>query len=77
MKGTQNNVDDDFCSYHPKDEKLTSETFFYKRGANQQFIQTDHVFDPVSYSDDDLFFNIDKDVIPVAIQCLALEGPDG
>lgn len=62
--------------YHPKDEKLTSEIYYYKRGTNQQFVQTEHVFDPVPYSDDDLFFNIDKDVIPVAIQCIALEGPD-
>lgn len=41
------------------------------------FVQTEHVFDPSSYSDDELYFNLEKDIIPVAIQCVALEGADG
>lgn len=41
------------------------------------FVQTEHVFDPSSYSDEELFYNIEKDIIPVAIQCVALEGVDG
>ncbi|XP_065201848.1 E3 ubiquitin ligase RNF157 [Planococcus citri] len=60
--------------YVCKDEKLTSDVYYYKRGANQQFSQSGHCFDPSSHSDQDLFYNCDKDVIPVAIHCIALEG---
>lgn len=63
--------------YHSKDDKLTSDTYSYKRGSNQMFVQTDHVFDPSSYSDEELYYTIEKDIIPVAIQCVALEGVDG
>lgn len=63
--------------YMCKDEKLTSDVYYYKRGANQQFSQNGHSFDPSCYSDEDLFYNSDKDVIPVAIHCVALEGLDG
>lgn len=41
------------------------------------FVQNEHVFDPSLYSDDELLYNIEKDTIPVAIQCIALEGLEG
>ncbi|XKL65847.1 hypothetical protein PGB90_009267 [Kerria lacca] len=63
-------------TYYSKDEKLTSDLYYYKRGCNQQFVQSDHIFDPSLYSDEDLFYNIEKDTIPVAIQCIALEGSE-
>lgn len=64
-------------SYVPRDPTLISETFHYKRGANQQFCQMTHVFDPSHYSEDELLYDIDKEVIPVAIHCVAEEGPEG
>lgn len=63
--------------YHSKVEKLTSEVFFYKRGANQQFIQPEHIFNPSTIPQEDLSYSVEKDVIPIVIQCVALEGPDG
>lgn len=64
-------------SYIPKDSNLTSETFHYKRGANQQFCQMTHVFDPSKFSEDDLLYDVDKEIIPIAIHCVADEGPEG
>ena len=48
---------------------MNSETFHYKRGANQTFSQTTHVIDPSNFADDEWQFNAEKDVIPVVIQC--------
>lgn len=36
---------------------MSSETYHYKRGCNQLFQQTSHVFDPSQYSDAELAFN--------------------
>ncbi|KAF5307905.1 hypothetical protein FQR65_LT06472 [Abscondita terminalis] len=63
-------------TYIPKDPTLNSETFRYKRGANQQFCQIGHVFEPSRYSEDELLYDIDREVIPVAIHCVAEEGPE-
>ena len=54
-----------------------SETYYYKRGANQQFNQPSHVIQPGSFKDTDLAFHENEDnvtVVPVAIQCVALDG---
>lgn len=56
---------------------MTSETFRYKRGANQPFCQMTHIFDPSRYSEDELLYDIDREVIPIAIHCVAEEGPEG
>lgn len=62
--------------YIPKDASLNSETFRYKRGANQQFCQIGHVFEPSRFSEDELLYDIDREMIPVAIHCVAEEGPE-
>lgn len=56
---------------------MTSETYHYKRGANQQFCQMNHVFDPSKYSEDELLYDLDREIIPIAIHCVAEEGPEG
>lgn len=56
---------------------MTSETFHFKRGANQQFCQMTHVFDPSRYSEDELLYDMDREIIPIAIHCVAEEGPEG
>lgn len=66
-----------FCRYVPRDPSISSETFHYKRGANQQFCQMNHVFDPSRYSEDELLYDIDRELIPIAIHCVAEEGPEG
>ncbi|KAK0160884.1 hypothetical protein PV328_008246 [Microctonus aethiopoides] len=63
-------------SYNPRDSSMTSEVYHYKRGANQQFSQTSHVFDPTQYNEEDLLYNTDREIIPIAIHCVAEEGTD-
>ncbi|XP_034252044.1 probable E3 ubiquitin-protein ligase MGRN1 [Thrips palmi] len=60
--------------YTPKDLSMNSETYHYKRGANQQFSQVSHVFDPSRYNDDELVYNLEKETIPIAIHCVVEEG---
>lgn len=56
---------------------MNSETYHYKRGANQQFSQVSHVFDPSIFNEEDLTYNTEKEVIPIAIHCVAEEGIEG
>jgi hypothetical protein len=42
---------------------MYSETYHYKKGANQLFSQTSHIFDPTLYNEDDLTYNADKEVL--------------
>ncbi|KAF7279952.1 hypothetical protein GWI33_006578 [Rhynchophorus ferrugineus] len=63
-------------TYAPLIPSLSSETFHYKRGANQQFCQPTHVFDPSAYSEEELLYDVDRDVIPIVIHCVAEEGPE-
>lgn len=51
-----------FSSYVPKDPLITSETYYYKKGANQLFSQSSHVFDPTPYSDEELSYNTEREV---------------
>ncbi|XP_067670967.1 E3 ubiquitin-protein ligase MGRN1-like [Haliotis asinina] len=60
-------------SYHPKDPALSSQTYHYKKGAGQIFSQADHIIDPSKFSDEEWVFGVDKDAIPVVIQCTAEE----
>ena len=63
-----------FHSYTPKDATMNSETYYYKRGVNQQFSQVCHVFEPAKYNEDDLNYSFDKEVMPIVIHCVAQEG---
>ncbi|XP_049858014.1 probable E3 ubiquitin-protein ligase MGRN1 isoform X1 [Schistocerca gregaria] len=62
--------------FHPRNPGMNSETFHYKRGSNQLFSQATHVFDPSCYSDEELTYNTDKEIIPIAIHCVAEDGSD-
>lgn len=55
----------------------TSETFYYQKGANQTFSQPSHIFNPSIYADDDMQYNAEKDVYPIAIHCIIDEGGEG
>ncbi|KAK9298012.1 hypothetical protein QLX08_008528 [Tetragonisca angustula] len=63
-------------TYIPRDPSMNSETYYYKKGANQLFSQTSHTFDPTAYSKEDLLYNADREIIPIAIHCVAEEGSD-
>lgn len=41
---------------------MNSETYYYKKGANQLFSQSTHIFDPTLYNEDDLMYNTDREV---------------
>lgn len=56
---------------------MTSQTYHYKKGANQQFCQISHVFDPTKYPEEDLTYSADREIIPIAIYCVVDEGQDG
>lgn len=64
-------------SYYPRDPSMTSQTYHYKKGANQQFCQISHVFDPSKHPEEDLLYNPDREIIPIAIYCVVDEGQDG
>ncbi|XP_064634105.1 probable E3 ubiquitin-protein ligase MGRN1 isoform X2 [Lineus longissimus] len=59
--------------YHPRDATMNSETFHYKRGANQTFSQTTHIIDPSKFPDEEWLFSPEKDTVPVVIQCCVEE----
>nr|CAH7767734.1 unnamed protein product [Callosobruchus chinensis] len=63
-------------TYIPRDASLISETFHYPKGSNQQFCQPTHVFNPAKFSEDDLLYDVDREIIPIAIHCVADEGPE-
>ena len=43
-----------FGRYHPRDSQMNSETFHYKRGANQVFSQSLHVIEPTKFPEEDV-----------------------
>lgn len=59
--------------YHPRDPEMNSDTFHYKRGANQTFSQPTHLLDPNQFSEDEWKYSPETDVIPVVIQCVVEE----
>ncbi|KAJ2952503.1 hypothetical protein O0L34_g6822 [Tuta absoluta] len=62
--------------YYPRDASMTSQTYHYKKGANQQFCQISHVFDPSKHPEEDLTYNADREIIPIAIYCVVDEGQE-
>lgn len=63
--------------YYPRDPAMSSQTYHYKKGANQQFCQISHVFDPSKHPEEDLVYNADREIIPIAIYCVVDEGQEG
>ncbi|KAJ1530539.1 hypothetical protein ONE63_005428 [Megalurothrips usitatus] len=60
--------------YTPRDPLMNSETYHYKRGANQQFCQLSHIFDPTRFNEDELTYHTEREIIPIAIHCVVEEG---
>ncbi|KAL1451382.1 hypothetical protein WDU94_005765 [Cyamophila willieti] len=58
-------------SYIPKNTSpcLLPKTFHYKKGASQLFSQPSLMFTPSHYEDEELVYNMEKEVIPIAIHC--------
>lgn len=68
---TTNNI-----TYLPRDTITTSDTFYYQKGPSQVFSQPAHIFTPSKFADDDMQYNAEKDVYPIAIHCVIDEGGD-
>lgn len=68
---TTNNI-----TYLPRDTVTTSETFYYQKGPSQIFSQPAHIFNPSKYSDEDMQYNSEKDIYPIAIHCVVDDGGD-
>ncbi|CAG0904080.1 unnamed protein product [Cyprideis torosa] len=61
--------------YTPRDHRMSSETYRFKKGANQVFSQATHIFDPTEWPEEDLSLSMEmKEVFPVVIHCIAEEG---
>lgn len=66
-----------FLRYATREPALTSSTFHCESGVNKLFSQPSHVFNPNLYPDDDLYYNAERDVFPVAIHCVVEDGVAG
>uniref|UniRef100_A0A8V5HIS4 E3 ubiquitin-protein ligase n=1 Tax=Melopsittacus undulatus TaxID=13146 RepID=A0A8V5HIS4_MELUD len=62
------------ASYIPRDSSLQSETVHYKRGVCQQFCVPSHTIDPSEWSEDELGFDLDREVYPMVVQAVVDEG---
>ncbi|NWS29294.1 RN157 ligase, partial [Polioptila caerulea] len=64
------------ASYTPRDNSLQSETVHYKRGMCQQFCVPSHTIDPSEWSEEELGFDLDREVYPMVVQAVVDEGEE-
>ncbi|KAM9559865.1 E3 ubiquitin ligase RNF157 isoform 7-T8 [Salvelinus alpinus] len=62
--------------YLPQDSSLQSEMVHFKRGVCQQFCLSSHSVNLSDWADEELLFDMDKDVFPMVIQATVDEGED-
>ncbi|XP_065347717.1 probable E3 ubiquitin-protein ligase MGRN1 [Cloeon dipterum] len=63
-------------TYASSNPSLSSETFHYKKGSGQTFCQPSHSFNPSILTEDQLSYNMEREICPVAIHCVAEEPAD-
>ncbi|KAM9004729.1 E3 ubiquitin ligase RNF157 isoform X2 [Sarcophilus harrisii] len=61
------------ASYIPKDTSLQSETVYYKRGVCQQFCLPSHAVDPSEWAEEELGFDLDREVYPMVVHAVVDE----
>ncbi|KAM9004728.1 E3 ubiquitin ligase RNF157 isoform X1 [Sarcophilus harrisii] len=64
------------ASYIPKDTSLQSETVYYKRGVCQQFCLPSHAVDPSEWAEEELGFDLDREVYPMVVHAVVDEGDE-
>uniref|UniRef100_A0A8C3YR62 E3 ubiquitin-protein ligase n=1 Tax=Catagonus wagneri TaxID=51154 RepID=A0A8C3YR62_9CETA len=64
------------ASYIPKDSSLQSETVRYRRGVCQQFCLPSHTVDPSEWAEEELGFDLDREVYPLVVQAVVDEGDE-
>uniref|UniRef100_A0A8C8SR37 E3 ubiquitin-protein ligase n=1 Tax=Pelusios castaneus TaxID=367368 RepID=A0A8C8SR37_9SAUR len=62
------------ASYLPKDNSWQSETVHYKRGVCQQFCVPSHTVDPSEWAEEELGFDLDREVYPMVVHAVVDEG---
>ncbi|XP_063074828.1 E3 ubiquitin ligase RNF157 [Engraulis encrasicolus] len=62
--------------YLPQDSALQSETVHFKRGVCQQFSLPSHTLNLSEWAEEELLFDMDKDVYPMVVQATVDEGDD-
>uniref|UniRef100_U3F968 E3 ubiquitin-protein ligase n=1 Tax=Callithrix jacchus TaxID=9483 RepID=U3F968_CALJA len=72
MEEFQNGI----ASYIPKDNSLQSETVHYKRGVCQQFCLPSHTVDPSEWAEEELGFDLDREVYPLVVHAVIDEGDE-
>uniref|UniRef100_A0A8C8DD05 E3 ubiquitin-protein ligase n=1 Tax=Oryzias sinensis TaxID=183150 RepID=A0A8C8DD05_9TELE len=60
--------------YLPQDSSLQSETVHFKRGVCQQFCLPSHTVNLSEWADDELLFDVDKEIFPMVVQAVVDEG---
>ncbi|XP_042689145.1 E3 ubiquitin ligase RNF157 [Centrocercus urophasianus] len=64
------------ASYVPRDTSLQSETVHYKRGVCQQFCVPSHTVDPSEWTEEELGFDLDREVFPMVVHAVVDEGDE-
>ncbi|XP_029312746.1 E3 ubiquitin ligase RNF157 isoform X2 [Cottoperca gobio] len=62
--------------YLPQDSSLQSETVHFKRGVCQQFCLPSHTVNLSEWADEELLFDVDKEVFPMVVQAVVDEGEE-
>lgn len=62
--------------YLPQDNSLQSETVHFKRGVCQQFCLPSHSVNLSEWADDELLFDVDKEIFPMVVQAVVYDGDD-
>ncbi|XP_017558130.1 E3 ubiquitin ligase RNF157 isoform X1 [Pygocentrus nattereri] len=62
--------------YLPQDSSLQSETVHFKRGVCQQFCLPSHSVNLSEWSDEELLFDMDKEIFPMVVQAVVDEGDE-
>ncbi|KAL6094386.1 rnf157 [Pungitius sinensis] len=62
--------------YLPQDGSLQSETVHFKRGVGQQFSLPSHTVNLSEWADEELLFDVDKEVFPMVVQAVVDEGEE-
>ncbi|XP_076855871.1 E3 ubiquitin ligase RNF157 isoform X1 [Brachyhypopomus gauderio] len=63
-------------TYLPQDSSLQSETVHFKRGVCQQFCLPSHSVNLSEWSDEELLFDMDKEIFPMVVQVVVDEGDE-
>ncbi|KAJ8283907.1 hypothetical protein COCON_G00027570 [Conger conger] len=62
--------------YLPQDSSLQSETVHFKRGVCQQFCLPSHSVNLSEWAEEELLFDMDKDIYPMVVQAVVDEGEE-